>query len=115
MKSLLKVFGLTILFLALFLAFRSYIPISISETDSSSLGSFLQILGTLYGIMAAFIVFVVWSRYDDIKEVAEQETDSLSELYSLVTYLEDNRINNHIKKSIVNYANAVISRGWEKL
>lgn len=115
MKFFLKVFAATILSISLYIIFRLAINVSIFQADLASLGSFLQILGTLYGIMAAFIIYVVWGRYDKIKETAKQETDNLSELYSLVTYLEDEKINQQIKTLIINYANAVIDRGWKKL
>ncbi len=97
------------------LIFRNIIYIPINSVTTSTLGIFVQILGTLYGIMAAFIIYVVWERYNKISEISERETDSLSELYALGTYLEDKQLNLRIKNAITEYANTVIVRGWEKL
>ena len=65
--------------------------------------------------MAAFIIYVVWERYNKISEISEKETDSLSELYALATYLEDQDLSLKIKNAIKEYATAVIERGWRKL
>lgn len=58
--------------------------------------------------MAAFIVFIVWDRYNKILETSEKETDSLSELYALITYLEDHELNLRIKRVITEYAKTVV-------
>lgn len=115
MKFVLKILIYIAVSILGFLIFRLSSDISIFQADLDSLGYFMDILGTLYAIMAAFIIFVVWSRYDDIREVADRETDSLSELYALATYLEDKEINSQIRQAIIEYAEAVINRGWKKL
>jgi len=97
------------------LIIRSTLNIPVDDVAANSLGNFVQVIGTLYGIMAAFIVYVVWERYNKISEVSEKETDSLSELYALTTYLEDKELNSTIKNAIAEYANMVIVRGWKKL
>lgn len=97
------------------LVIRKVGNISVSPVDAGSLGNFIQVIGTLYGIMAAFIVYIVWDRYNKISEISEKETDSLSELYALVTYLEDDKMSLIIKKSITQYAKTVIEKGWVKL
>lgn len=99
----------------LILIFRMFLNIKVDDVAAGSLGNFVQVIGTLYGIMAAFIVYVVWERYNKISEISEKETDSLSELYALTTYLEDDEINLKIKVAIKKYAEAVIQRGWRKL
>ncbi len=115
MRFFLRIVVLILFSIVGLFVFRSIIDVSIFGEDLGSFGGFLQIIGTLYGIMAAFTVFVVWDRYNKIKEVAEQETDSLSELYALTTYLEDDQITTRMKNAIEGYAKAVIKRGWEKL
>lgn len=112
-KTLRNIF-ISALFTTLLLLLRVYyIPNESSLNDA--LATFVQVIGTLYGIMAAFIVFVVWERYNTISEISEKETDSLSELYALITYLEDEKLNRKIKDSIKEYARMVIERGWQKL
>lgn len=115
MKFFFKIAGFILLATIGLLVFRFLVDVSVFLIDLDSFIGFLQIIGVLYGIMAAFVVYVVWERYNKIQEITEKETDSLSELYDLVTYLEDEEINRKIKRVITEYSKAVIERGWRKL
>lgn len=115
MLKIVRNIAISFLLATFLLIIRNFISIPVDDVAANSLGNFVQILGTLYGIMAAFIVYVVWERYNKISEVSEKETDSISELYALTTYLEDEELNMRIKSAITEYAKTVIERGWKKL
>ena len=115
MVKTLKSIGVSILIAIVLLYLRKIGNISVSPVDATSLGNFIMVIGVLYGIMAAFVVYAVYDRYNKIIEVSEKETDNLSYLYALVTYLEDDKISGRIKMTIKEYAKIVIEKGWVKL
>lgn len=41
--------------------------------DVGGLSAFVTVFGTLYGIMAAFVVFEVWSQFNKTTELIEKE------------------------------------------
>jgi len=115
MWKMIKSLGISIVLTAILVLARLAIPLTFDEIALNTLGIFTQVLGTLYGIMAAFIVYVVWKKYNRIVEVSEKETDALSELHALTTYLEDDELSKNMKKLISVYSRMVIDRGWKKL
>lgn len=115
MLKTVKSIGLSLIITASLLYLRSLSGLTVEDVDAGSLNSFIQVIGTLYGIMTAFIIYIVWDRYNRILETAEKETDSISELYALVTYLENDKISGRVKIAITHYAKAVIEKGWIKL
>lgn len=65
---------------------RSYFHTELFLDDVSGLGSFLSVFGTLYGILAAFVVFEVWSQYNRISALIEKEAQALEQLFRLSLY-----------------------------
>src|SRR5262249_13350805 len=43
-------------------------------------GNYLQTLGTIYAVLLAFVVFVVWSQFNDARLRLEQEANELLDL-----------------------------------
>lgn len=78
-------------------------------SDIGGIQSFLGIFGTLYGIMAAFVVVEVWSEFNTTNSLIEKEALGLEKLYSLTLFFRDEKLNEKMKKAIKKYIEAVIS------
>lgn len=76
--------------------------------DVSGLGSFLSVFGTLYGILAAFVVFEVWSQYNRISALIEKEAQMLEQLFRLSLYFRDDTLVARTKAGIREYATQII-------
>jgi hypothetical protein len=77
-------------------------------SDVGGLSAFVTVFGTLYGIMAAFIVFEVWNQYNNTVKLIEEEAAGLERMYRLVLYLNDKPVEEAMKKAIFRYAELVI-------
>lgn len=84
-------------------------------TDVGGLGAFLTVFGTLYGIMAAFVVFEVWSQYNKTIELIDKEALGLEGLFRLTLYFRDKKLTARMKQVIRNYADLVIEGKFQKL
>lgn len=51
-------------------------------------GAFLQTFGSIYGVLVAFAMFVVWQQHNDTQAAVEQEAVALFELHRLVARLD---------------------------
>lgn len=95
--------------------FRVFFHTDIYLSDVGGLGAFLSVFGTLYGILAAFVVFEVWTQYNHISELIDKEAQGLERLYRLTLYFRDDQLNARIKSAITDYTNIIIEGKFRKL
>lgn len=106
-------FGLLTVFLS-YLS-RTFIHTDLFLSDVGGLSAFLTVFGTLYGILTAFVVFEVWTQYNHISELIDQEAQGLERLYRLALYFRDETLTKKMKAAITNYADLVIASKFERL
>jgi hypothetical protein len=94
---------------------RTYLHTDLFLTDVSGLSAFLSVFGTLYGILAAFVVFEVWSQYNHVSELIDKESQGLERLYRLTLYFRDDKLTAQVKNAIAEYANIIIQGKFGKL
>ncbi|MBI3385310.1 DUF4239 domain-containing protein [Candidatus Gottesmanbacteria bacterium] len=78
--------------------------------DVGGINNFVSLFGTLYGIMAAFIVFEVWGEYNGATKLIDEEALGMERLYRLTLYFRDNKLSQMMKKAINKYIDLVINR-----
>jgi hypothetical protein len=59
---------------------RRCVPISALEASANAAGNYLQALGTIYAVLLAFVVFVVWQQFNDARANVEREANELVDL-----------------------------------
>lgn len=114
-----RVFLQSFLF-AVVIAVASYLIRVALHTDSylldvGGLSAFLSVFGTLYGILAAFVVFEVWTQYNHISELIDKEALGLEQLYRLTLYFRDDKLTAAMKAAIHQYADLVIAGNFHSL
>lgn len=72
-------------------------------------------IGTLYSILTAFIIFVVWDQFNKLGEVVYKESRTLKDIVIYVSYMNDPDSSEKIKSAVRGYASAVLQDGWTKL
>ncbi len=59
---------------------RHFVPEPLFFPDSDAVGNYLQTVGTIYAVLLAFVVFVVWNQFDQARGFVEQEANELLDL-----------------------------------
>src|SRR5262245_23423226 len=60
---------------------RQVIPFQVLEESNDVVGNYLQTLGSIYAVLLAFIVFVVWTQFNEARAHVEREANELLDLY----------------------------------
>jgi hypothetical protein len=94
---------------------RLYLHTDAFIADVGALSAFLSVFGTLYGILAAFVVFEVWNQYNHVSELIDKEAQGLERLFRLTLYFRDDKVTTQIKAAITEYANIIIEGKFHKL
>ena len=63
------------------LVVRWLAPAGWLHANNEVAGNYLQTIGTIYAVLLAFVVFVVWQQHNDTQVAIEREAVSLGELH----------------------------------
>src|SRR5260370_42658199 len=63
------------------LAVRTCVPPAALKDSNDVVGNYLQTLGTIYAVLLAFVVFVVWSQFNEARSYVEREANELLDLF----------------------------------
>jgi hypothetical protein len=54
------------------------------QANNEVAGNYLQTIGTIYAVLLAFVVFVVWQQHNDFRGAAAKEANDLEDLFRLL-------------------------------
>jgi membrane associated rhomboid family serine protease len=60
---------------------RAVVPAATLRASNEEIGNYLQTLGTIYAVLLAFVVFVVWNQYNQTRELIEREANEVLDLF----------------------------------
>jgi hypothetical protein len=75
-------------------------------------GNYLQTIGTIYAVLLAFVVFVVWNQFTESRIRVEQEANELFDILRTSKGLPDG-VAHQIREPVRRYVELVLSREWE--
>ena len=61
--------------------FRGVAPFEVLRESNDVVGNYLQTLGSIYAVLLAFVMFVVWTQFNDARANVEREANELLDLY----------------------------------
>jgi hypothetical protein len=67
--------------LAGLLVIRELVPLHALVESNDEVGNFIQVLGTIYAVLLAFAVYVVWGQYNEARVVLEQEANEIIDFH----------------------------------
>lgn len=88
--------------------------LSIFAADAEGLGLLLTIVGAIYAVVFAFVIFVIWGQFTDVEKSTARECGSLNELLRLGQYLNPDA-NRALRHRVFEYAKRVANSEWHSL
>ncbi|MEO6777104.1 MAG: DUF4239 domain-containing protein [Kofleriaceae bacterium] len=104
--SLLGVIGLC--------GFRAAVPNESLRGASDAVGNYLQTVGSIYAVLLAFIVYVVWGQFNDSRTYVEREATALVDLHRTASGLP-RATRDHIQSALRGYVDDVLAKEWEAM
>src|SRR3990172_604359 len=74
--------------------------------DVSAISAYITAIGVLYGILAAFTIYVVWTQFNDAQEATSTEVTELLDLFRFAVYLRDQQALDRLRLAIIAYGQA---------
>ena len=90
---------------------RRLVPAATLRAANDVTGNYLQTLGTIYAVLLAFVVFVVWQQFNDTREHVEREANELLDLVRVAKGLP-REVHAPLVDRARAYVEAVLAREW---
>ncbi len=114
LAGLLIVGGSLVLALGGFALVHRYVPVEVRERQNVVAGVIYAMLGSLYAILLAYVVIVVWEQFNATSRLVEQEATDLANIYNWVDAFPDPS-RAQAQDVIRNYTDTVINEEWPLL
>jgi len=89
------------------LVFRSVVPPESLRGASDVSGNFLQTFGSIYGVIVAFVIYVVWQQHNETQIAVEKEAVALAEVYTTIGWLTAWPQRDEVRARLRRYAKVV--------
>lgn len=82
--------------------------------DAEGVGAMLQIVGTLYSVLYAFAIYVIWGQFAAVESQIQQEAGALKDLLLFSRSLKE-AVRDPIVRALKSYVRAVLETEWSAL
>ncbi len=97
--------------LAGLLLVRATVPYERLVETNDFVENFLQSLASIYAVLLAFVVFVVWSQFNDARTLVEREANELLDLYRTARTLPA-QTRDPLCREVAAYVEEVLTHEW---
>ncbi len=87
---------------------RAFVPPETLAASNEVVGNYLQTLGGIYAVLLAFVVFVVWTQFNESRSYVEREANELADLWRTLLGLDAGRLGDPLRR----YVAAVLDIEW---
>jgi hypothetical protein len=87
------------------------VPIAALSAANDTVGNYLQTVGTIYAVLLAFVVFVVWGQHNEAAAFVSREANELADLHRVVKELPQSVQAEAVLK-LRAYIDAVLGTEW---
>jgi len=82
--------------------------------EAEGLNTVILLLGNIYAVMYAFVIFVIWSQWTDVENFVMRECNALTDLLRFADHL-DPEAGHTIRRAVADYAQKVLKSEWRAL
>ena len=83
-------------------------------SDAEGIASLISLIGSIYAVVFAFVIFVIWGQFTGVEEAALRECSLLNELLRFSQYLNPDAYR-AIRRAASEYAQRVANSEWHSL
>jgi RsiW-degrading membrane proteinase PrsW (M82 family) len=84
------------------------------ENDAEGIGALLQIIGTLYSVVYAFAIYVIWGQFTAVENEIQKESGALKDLLLFSQRLKET-VRDPVVRAVKTYARGVAETEWSAL
>jgi hypothetical protein len=82
--------------------------------ENEGLNTLILLIGNIYAVMFAFVIFVIWGQFTDVENFIMRESSSLRDLLRFAQYLSP-EADRTIGRALTDYVHRALKSEWEAL
>jgi hypothetical protein len=82
--------------------------------DAEGLGILITLIGSIYAVVFAFVIFVIWGQFTEVENATLRECSSLNDLLRFIQYLNPDA-NRALRRAVSEYTQRVANSEWQSL
>jgi hypothetical protein len=86
----------------------------VTARDAEGLNTLILLMGSIYAVMYAFVIYVIWGQFTDVEKFVMRECYSLDDLLRFSHYVNADS-SRAIRRSVIEYAKSVLESEWQAL
>lgn len=90
---------------------RMKLPHGFEEGTDDIEGIYLAVVAAIYAVILAFMVFVVWTKYDNASNTVDQEASALMDIQRIAQALPS-QYHEQIREDCRQYSQAIVENDW---
>src|SRR5581483_1592970 len=84
------------------------------SADAEGLGMLVQLIGAIYAVLLAFLIFVIWGQFTEVEDCVMRECNALDDVLRFSRYL-DAESHSNIRRALTAYTSHVVRFEWDAL
>jgi hypothetical protein len=98
----------------LYLALRLIGIHKLVQNDAEGIGALVQIIGTLYSVVYAFAIYVIWGQFAAVEDAIQKEAGALQDLVVFSQALKET-VREPLVRAVKTYVRGVVETEWGAL
>jgi hypothetical protein len=86
----------------------------ISAEEAEGLNTLILLIGSIYAVIFAFVIYVIWGQFTDVENFMMRECKSLNELLRFSDFLKPDAGRN-VRQAVADYVRRVVKSEWAAL
>jgi hypothetical protein len=82
-----------------------------TAADAEGINSLISLIGSIYAVVFAFVIFVIWGQFTAVEEASQRECTFLNDLLRFAQYLDPDS-NRAIRRAVAEYTHKVVNSEW---
>ncbi len=82
--------------------------------ETEGLNTLILLVGSIYAVILAFAIFVIWGQFTDVENAVMRETNTLADLLRFSEYVPS-ELTREIQKAAEGYTQRVVKYEWQAL
>jgi hypothetical protein len=85
-----------------------------TAADAEGINSLISLIGSIYAVVFAFVIFVIWGQFTGVEEATQRECTLLNDLLRFSQYVDPDS-NRAIRRALADYTHKVVNSEWHSL
>jgi hypothetical protein len=87
---------------------------ALTAVEVEGLNTLILLTGSIYGVILAFAIFVIWGQFNDVENSIMRECNALHDIQRFSAYLHPDAAHS-IRRNLVDYVQHVVKSEWPAL